>query len=189
MSEGSPRQRRTTTVLPRCVSWRKSVWKPCFAACSPRSCRRRLASRRWLGASRPLSDSLPVAYSRVFPFHPRSIGRCEPHWRAVLLIFLPLAHQAVPAVLRRGIVLVCVDLFRQSVLLVLQLRTVGRSQLAIVRGAHAGLFLVHTSFLRLQLLGLSGCELAALDAIGDAILLIFLAMLNGRLCCAASRRI
>src|SRR4029077_1407849 len=31
-----------------------------------------------------------------------------------------------------------------------------------------------------QILGLSGGELAVLDAIGDAILLIFLALLNGR---------
>ena len=50
--------------------------------------------------------------------------------------------------------------------------------MAVVLGAHAALFLVDAGLLMLEMGGFAGGELAALDALGDAVLLIVLALVD-----------
>src|ERR1700683_4517722 len=50
--------------------------------------------------------------------------------------------------------------------------------MAVVVLAHGVLFLVQARFLRFQVLGFTGRELAILDPVGDAILLVVLALLD-----------
>ena len=55
---------------------------------------------------------------------------------------------------------------------------VGLGEMAVVLGAHASLFLVNAGFLVLEVRGFAGGELAALDALSDAILLIVFALVE-----------
>ena len=48
--------------------------------------------------------------------------------------------------------------------------------MAVVFRAHRVLFLIDACFLRFEVLGFTGSELAAVDALGNAILLIVLAL-------------
>ena len=100
---------------------------------------------------------------------------------AVLLVFLPLAHFAVAGVGGVGVVFVGVDLLGQLILLPVDLRLFCAGQLAAVGRAVRFGFAVDGRFLGFQFGSFTGGQLAALHALGDAVLLIFLALRNGRL--------
>src|ERR1035441_2667346 len=51
--------------------------------------------------------------------------------------------------------------------------------MAVILGAHATLFLVDAGLLVLQARGLPGFQVAALHALGDAVLLVLLALVDG----------
>jgi hypothetical protein len=75
-------------------------------------------------------------------------------------------------------VLVAVDTAGFLVLLFVQGAPIRLSETTIVLGAHAALFLVDTSLLMLEVRGFTGSELAALDALRDAGLLVGLALVD-----------
>src|SRR5579871_1050530 len=83
---------------------------------------------------------------------------------------------AARMLLHARVVLLVVDLAGQLVLLMIQLGAVGGGQVAIVARAHAVFFLVQRGFFRFQIGRFSGGQLAAVNALGDAVLLIFLAL-------------
>src|SRR5580658_8005235 len=64
------------------------------------------------------------------------------------------------------------------VLLVVELGSIRRGEMTIVFRTHRVLFLVERRFLRFQICSLAGSELAAVYALRDAILLVFLSFLN-----------
>ncbi len=78
-----------------------------------------------------------------------------------------------------GVVLVGVDALGFLVLLLGEEGLVGLGEVAVVLGAHALLFLVDACFLMLKLGCFAGGKLAILDAGGDTLLLVDLALLNG----------
>lgn len=78
-----------------------------------------------------------------------------------------------------SVVLVTVDPFGFLVLLLLDGFAVLFGQVAVVLRGHASLFLIDAGFLMLEVAGFAGGELAALDALSDAVLLIFLALVDG----------
>src|SRR5229473_1173890 len=95
---------------------------------------------------------------------------------ALLLFFAALADFVVAIVGGVGIVLVGVDLLRHLILLLVDLGFFGRRQLSAVgRAVRAG-FLVDGRFLVFKVGGFSGSELAALHAVGDAVLLVLFAL-------------
>src|SRR5229473_35368 len=89
---------------------------------------------------------------------------------AVLLVFAALVHFVVSIVLRLGVVLVGVNLLGHLILLSVDLLLFRRGQLAAVG-----------RFFRFQVSGFTGCQLAALHALRDAVLLIFFALRDRRL--------
>jgi hypothetical protein len=76
-------------------------------------------------------------------------------------------------------VFVAIDPFGLLVLLLLDGLTVLFGQVAVVLNAHASLFFVDAGFLMFESAGFAGGELAALDALSDAVLLVFLALVDG----------
>ena len=100
---------------------------------------------------------------------------------AVLLVLFALADFTLAVVRRIRIVLVVVDILGQVVLLAIEFCAVGGSQVAIVLGPHIVFFFVQALFLGFQVLRFAGSQLPALDAIGDAVLLIRFALADGRL--------
>jgi hypothetical protein len=107
-------------------------------------------------------------------FAGRQLAARDALTNAVLLVFRSLADFALwIGVLHRGIVLVLVNLLGKLVLLLLQSSAVRLGEMAVIHGLHITLFLVQFGLLLLQVRGLSGRQLATVDAIGDAILLIF----------------
>src|SRR6266481_2280700 len=95
---------------------------------------------------------------------------------AVLLIFAALADFVVAIVGGVGVVLVGVNLLRHLILLLVDPGFFGRRQLSAVgRAVRAG-FLVDGRFLVFKVGGFSGSELAALHAVGDAVLLVLFAL-------------
>src|SRR5215831_9504828 len=56
---------------------------------------------------------------------------------------------------------------------------VGLGEMAVVLGAHGLLFVIDGCFLLLDVSGLAGGKLAALDSLGDAVLLVFLTLVDG----------
>src|SRR5580704_16304004 len=86
---------------------------------------------------------------------------------------------AFTVLLNSAVMLLVVNLAGEFVLLVIQRCTVAGGQVAVVRGAHAVFFPVQCGFLGLQISGFSGGQLPALDAVCDAVLLIFLALVDG----------
>ena len=89
----------------------------------------------------------------------------------------PLWKRPVPVVL--GVVLVGVNLLRQMVLLLIQRGAVGRGEMSIVELAHVMLFVIYSGFLLFKIVSLAGGELAAFYAIANAVLLVFLALIDG----------
>jgi len=82
--------------------------------------------------------------------------------------------------LHSSIVFLVVNLAGQSILLMVELCAVSRRQFSVVRRAHVVFFRVQRGFLGFQISGLSGGQLAALDTVGDAVLLVILALVDGR---------
>jgi len=98
---------------------------------------------------------------------------------AVLLVLGSLANFALGiGVLHRRVVLVLVDLLGHLILLLSQGLLVGIGKLAVVEFAHVALFLVDGGFFLLEVGGFAGSELSALDALSDAVLLVFFAFLD-----------
>ena len=118
-------------------------------------------------------------------FLPRRFSRshlaaANPLRDAVLLVLAPLANLVVAIIGGAGIVLVLVDLPGKAILLTIQRGAVGSGQMAIVRGTHLPLPLVQIGLPVLQILGFSRRQLAAINTIGNPILLILLALGNAR---------
>src|SRR5277367_6448572 len=76
------------------------------------------------------------------------------------------------------VVLVLMDLVGQLVLLLLESRFVGRGQMAVVHLPHVSLFLVQIRLFTLDVAGFSLRQTAAIDAIGNAVLLVDLSLSN-----------
>src|SRR5258708_25378217 len=93
---------------------------------------------------------------------------------AVLLIFAELADRIVAVMRGVGVVLVSVDLLGKLVLLFIDGGFFRRSQFAAVGCAVGASFTVDGRFLGFQVGGFTGSQLAALHALRDAVLLIFL---------------
>src|ERR1700722_3772069 len=79
-----------------------------------------------------------------------------------------------------GVVLIAVDAAGFLILLFVQRLAVLLGELAVVLGAHAPLFLVDAGFLVFEVRRLTGRELTTLHALGDSVLLILLALIDGR---------
>ena len=77
-----------------------------------------------------------------------------------------------------GVVLVAVDPFGFLILLLLDGFAILFGQVAVVLCAHAFFFFVYAGFLMFEVAGFAGGELAALDALSDAVLLVFLALVD-----------
>lgn len=92
----------------------------------------------------------------------RLLGDCD-----VLL----RCHTGVGAV----VMLVFIDLSGLAILLTSQSVAVLRGEVAVVGGAHAALLFVDGDLMVLKISGLARRELAALDTLRDAVLLIFFA--------------
>src|SRR5260370_45180 len=99
---------------------------------------------------------------------------------AVLLVFLPLAHFALAVVSGAGVVLVLVNLLGHLILLPVDLFLLRRRQLAAVGRAVRFGFTVDGRFFRFQVRRFSGCQLPALPALRNAVLLIFFALRDRR---------
>src|SRR5579864_2323585 len=116
---------------------------------------------------------------KVRGFTGRQLAALDALRDAVLLILLALADFALGIRILHGrVVLVPINLLRQLILLLVQRGLVGGRELAVVQFAHVALFLVQAGFLPLQIGSFTGGKLAALHAIGDAVLLILFAVLN-----------
>jgi hypothetical protein len=74
----------------------------------------------------------------------------NPVGNAVLLVFCSLADLAAEIMLRVSVVFILMDLIRQLVLLLLQLRAIGRCQVAVVLRAHLVFFLVNVRHIVFQ---------------------------------------
>ena len=85
--------------------------------------------------------------------------------------------------LRTGacVVLLIVNLIGQMILLPIQFGLVRTSQMPVILRPHVPLFAIQPGFLRFQISRFSGSELAAFHAVGDALLLVILALLDFRL--------
>src|SRR6266576_219971 len=110
----------------------------------------------------------------VPPLALRSAATC-------LLIFAALPDFVVAVVRRVGVVLVLIDLLGYLILLPVDLLLLRRRQLAAVGRAVRLGFAVDGRFFGFQVSGLTGRQLAALHALRDAVLLIFLALRHHRL--------
>src|SRR6185312_7887455 len=98
----------------------------------------------------------------------------------LLLIALTLSNFAFGVdVLYLGVVLLLVNITREFILLLVQSGTVGSGQVTVVQFAHVVLFLIQLRFLLFQMLGFARGKFAALDSVGDAVLLVFLALVDG----------
>src|SRR5208282_3100567 len=100
---------------------------------------------------------------------------------AVLLVLAALADFVIPVVRGIGVVLVVVNLPGGPVVLPVELGFIGRSQVAVVLGAHFVRLFADGPLAVLQVLGLAGGQLAALNALGDALLLEVAPRSRGRL--------
>lgn len=97
---------------------------------------------------------------------------------AVLLIFATLADLVVAVVGRVGIVLVVVDRAAEVVLLTIDLIAFLLGELTTVGGAIVMNFTIEIGFAAFEIFGFTGGELAGLHAVGDAILLVFAAVVD-----------
>ena len=77
------------------------------------------------------------------------------------------------------VVLVAVDALGFLVLLVIDQLLVGRGEVAVVLSAHGMFLVVDGRLLFLEVLGFTGGELTTLDALANAVLLVFLALVDG----------
>src|SRR5271165_4444946 len=99
---------------------------------------------------------------------------------AVLLVFGALADFALRVgVLHGGVMLVLINLVRQLVLLLVQGGLVCSSQLAVVERAHVLFFVVQVGLFLFEVGGLASRKFAALYAVGNAVLLVFFALVDG----------
>lgn len=106
---------------------------------------------------------------------------------ALLLIGLALPDFALAVVLRRGVVLVVIDLLRKLILLLVDLLLLRARQLAAVGRAIRPRFAVDGRFFILEIGGLAGCKLSALDSVRDPVLLILLTLRDAGLTLIRSR--
>src|ERR1700734_2784393 len=83
-----------------------------------------------------------------------------------------------PLVWLTSVVLVAIDATGLLVLLRMDSLAILFCQVAVILRAHSALFLVDTGFLVFQARGLTCPQLAILDAVGDAVLLIDLALVD-----------
>ncbi len=74
--------------------------------------------------------------------------------------------------------LLVIDVFRRAVLFLVDLLLFGRCQRSAVSLAVRGNLFVDALLLVLELGSFAGCQLPALDALGDAVLLVFAALAN-----------
>ena len=90
-----------------------------------------------------------------------------------------LFAEAVRELLFAAVVLGAMDAAGLGVLLVVQRAAVLRGEVAVVPRAHAALFAIDAALLMLEACGFAGGELAALDTLRDAVLLVLLALVDG----------
>jgi hypothetical protein len=95
---------------------------------------------------------------------------------AVLLVLLTLANFALAVILCGGVVLVLINLLGKSVLLLVDLSFLLLGQRAAVVFPVGANFLVQSGFLRFQVRRFASSQLAALDSLRNAVLLIFFAI-------------
>jgi len=81
--------------------------------------------------------------------------------------------------LNARIVLLVINLPGELVLLMIDRGSIGRRQVAVVGRSHVVLFLVQGAFLGFQICCFPGGEFATVHAVGNAVLLIFLALVDG----------
>src|SRR5579863_9843690 len=109
----------------------------------------------------------------------RQLAVLDPVGDAVLLILLALAHFTLRiCVLHGRIVLVVVNLMGKLVLLLVQRGFVRVVQVAVIPLTHVALFLFHLRLLLFEIRSFTRGQLSALHAVGDAVLLILLAVLD-----------
>src|SRR5208283_2390232 len=111
-------------------------------------------------------------------FAGRQLAALHALGNAGLLIFAALPHLIVAVMRGVGVVLVLINLLGHLVLLLVDLLLFGRRQLSAVGSAVGAGFAIDRRFLRFQLGSFTGSQLAALHALRDAVLLIFLALCN-----------
>src|SRR5580700_4859650 len=99
---------------------------------------------------------------------------------AILLILAALAHFIVAIVRRVGIVLVLVNRVAQIVLLVVDLLPLLLRQMAVIGRPIVAHLAIQIGFARLDILRLACGHLPGIDAVGNAVLLILLALADGR---------
>ena len=98
---------------------------------------------------------------------------------ALLLVALaPANFSSRISVLHGRIMFVAINLPGEPILLTVEPGAVGRGKLATIVLTHIMRFAVDSSFFSFQVGSFAGCELAALNSIGNAILLVLFALLD-----------
>src|SRR5579863_172820 len=129
------------------------------------------------------SDSLINSLFSIF--EPRGLPRLQRSAAnalrdAILLILAALSDFIVSVMRGVGVGLVLMDLIAQVVLLLVDLLLFGLSERASVGLTVVADLAIEVGFLALHLLGFSGSHLTGLNTVGDAVLLIFAALVYGR---------
>ena len=91
----------------------------------------------------------------------------------------PLASRAGSYLPPRGVVLVAVDGARGAVEATIERDAVGAGEAAVMGGAHVSFVAADGGFAALQAVGLARVEAAGADALRDALLLVFAALVDG----------
>src|ERR1700756_2188051 len=113
-------------------------------------------------------------------FARRQLAALDPLRDPVLLIFGALPNFTLRVrVLHGGVVPVLINLLRELVLLLGENPAIGSGQLAGILAAHQLFFFVEIRFFLLEIGGFAGGQLAAGYAVRDAVLLVFLALVDG----------
>src|SRR5262249_56210213 len=124
----------------------------------------------------PISVIPPVFFVLEFRrFARRQLAALDSLRDAVLLILGALSDFALRIrVLHGPVVLVLVNLLRQLILLLVDHGPIRAREFAAVLAAHQLLFFVQVRFFALEIRGFTSRQLSARDAVGDAVLLLFL---------------
>jgi hypothetical protein len=141
-----------------------------------------LRGRKFAAVGLPVSAHLLID-SRLIFFEMGSLSggqlaTLDPLGNAILLILLTFANFALGIrILHGSVVLILVDLPGNLILLLIQRGFICGGQFSIIQLAHVALFLVDTGFFLFQIHGLTSRELSTFNTVGDAVLLVFLAVL------------
>lgn len=125
----------------------------------------------------PVQALLPAFLARGFPR--RHLATADSLRNATLLILPPLPYFTFAIGGSPSVVLVLVNLLGNVILLAVQLGVIGSGQMASISRAHLAFIAIEISLPALQIFRLACRELPAVNAIGDPILLVLLALCDG----------